>query len=157
MNNKVDYNLDQGSRDSILQTIQSLKSMMPFLIKLADADRVSMQMIDDGRKPFVEKCIDFGSRSPELDPGPGFLPAAMNDLTLFGGLATIENQLLQLLEMVHDTRQAAGSEAYEVARYIYMKAKMNVKIGIPGSQAIVDELGKLYKQAGAPSKPTDAK
>ena len=155
MNNIVDYNLDQGTRDSILQTIQSVKSMMPFLVKLADADRASMQMIDDGRKPFVEKCIDFGSRNAELDPGSGFLQAATNDLALFGGLAAIENQLLQLLEMVHDTRQTAGSEAYEVARYIYMKAKMNVKMGIPGSQAVVDELGKLYKQAG--SKPTDGK
>ncbi len=157
MNNIVDSNLDQGTRDSILQIIQSAKSMMPFLIKLSDADRASMQMIDDGRKPFVEKSIDFGFRNPELDPGSGFLQAATNDISLFKGLVTIENQLRQLLEMVHDTKQVAGSEAYDVARYIYMKAKMNVKMGIPGSQAIADELGKLYKLDSSAANTSDAK
>lgn len=29
---------------------------------------------------------------------------------------------------------------------------MNVKMNIPGSQAIVDELSKLYKQNGTPAK-----
>ena len=156
MSNLIDVNLDQGTKDSILQTIQASKSTMPFLIKLSDADRKSLQPIDDGRKPFVEKSIDFASRNPELDPGSGMLQTAPNDLSLYSFLATVENQLLQLLEMVRDTKQAAGSEAYDVARFIYMKAKMNVKMGIPGSQAIVDELGKLYKQT-ATSADTQAK
>jgi len=54
--------------------------------------------------------------------------------------------------MVVDTKMLAGSEAYDVGRFVYMKAKMNVAMGIPGSQAIVDELSKLYKQNGIPKK-----
>lgn len=157
MNNLIDVNLDQGTKDSILQTILSTKSMMPFLIKLSDDDRKSLQMINDGRKPFVEKSIDFGIRNANLDPGSGLLQAAPNDVSLFSFLSTVENELEQMLEMVRDTKQVAGSEAYEVARIIYMKAKMNVKMGIPGSQAIVDELSKLYKQNGASAKNADEK
>jgi len=149
MNNLIDVNLDQGTKDSILQTIQATKSNMPFLIKLSDAERKSLQPIDDGRKPFVEKSIDYASRNSNLDPGSGLLQAAPNDVSLFSFLSTVETELSQWLEMVRDTKQLAGSEAYDVARFIYMKAKMNVKMNIPGSQAIVDDLGKLYKQTAA--------
>lgn len=51
--------------------------------------------------------------------------------------------------MVHDTKQLAGAEAYEVSRYVYMKAKMALKMDEPGMKTIVDELSKLFKQAGS--------
>lgn len=146
MNNLIDVNLSPEEKEAILQAISSTKLTMPFLLKLSDTDRKSLQMIDDVRRPFVEKSIDIATRNPNLDPGSGLLQAAPNDVSLYTFLSTIENELKQLLEMVHDTKQVAGSEAYEVARIVYMKAKMNVKMGIPGSQAVVDELGKLYKQ-----------
>jgi hypothetical protein len=66
-------------------------------------------------------------------------------MNLYSGLSIIENELNQLVEMVRDTKQLAGAEAYEVSRFIYMKAKMALKMKEPGMQAIVDELGKLYK------------
>jgi len=156
MNNLIDVNLSIEAKASVLQAISATKLAMPFLIKLSDADRKSLQMIDDGRKPFVEKSIDLASRNAALDPGSGLLGLAPNDVNLFSFLSMIENDLLQLLEMVHDTKQVAGSEAYEVARIVYLKAKMNVKMGIPGSQAIVDELSKLFKQNGAQVKVSPA-
>lgn len=152
MNNLIDVNLSAENKDSVLQAISATKLAMPFLIKLSDNDRASMQMIDDGRKPFVEKCIDLAVRNASLDPGSGFLELAPNDVSLYSFLSIVENELKQLLEMVHDTKQVAGSEAYEVARIVYMKAKMNVKMGIPGSQAIVDDLSKLFKQNGTSAK-----
>lgn len=153
MNNLIDVNLSIEAKASVLQAISAAKLAMPFLIKLSDSERKSLQPIDDGRKPFVEKSIDFASRNSNLDPGSGLLQAAPNDVSLYSFLAIAENELSQLLEMVRDTKQAAGSEAYDVARFVYMKAKMNVKMGIPGSQAIVDELSKLYKQNGSTAKP----
>lgn len=152
MNNLVDVNLTTETKDSVLQAISATKATMPFLIKLSDDDRRSLQMVDDGRKPFVEKSIDIASRNPSLDPGSGLLEVAPNDVNLYSFLSTVENELKQLLEMVRDTKQVAGSEAYDVARFVYMKAKMNVKMGIPGSQAIVDELSKLFKQNGTSAK-----
>ena len=152
MSNLIDVNLSPESKESVLQAISATKLAMPFLIKLSDDDRKSLQMIDDGRKPFVEKSIDFAVRNPSLDPGSGLLQVAPNDVSLYSFLSTVENELRQLLEMIRDTKQLAGSEAYDVARFVYMKAKMNVKMGIPGSQAIVDELSKLFKQTNTPAK-----
>jgi hypothetical protein len=152
MNNLIDVNLTALEKETAIGVVSSAKLAMPFLIKLSDDERKSLQMMDDGRKPFVEKCIDFASHNPNLDLGSGLIMRVPNDLSLYSFLSTIENELLQLLEMVHDTKQLAGAEAYEVARMVYLKAKMNVQMGIPGSQSIVDELGQLYKQNGAAAR-----
>ena len=81
----------------------------------------------------------------KFDKAEELLKEAAKDLDLYIFLASFESEIHQLMDMVTDSKQLAGSEAYEVARFIYMKAKMNVKMGIPGSQSIVDDLCKLYK------------
>ena len=149
MENRIDVAFNEESKNQILQGILGLRSLMAFLIKLSEADRKSLQLLDDGRKPFTEKAHELATRNAIINPGDALLTACEHDLNLYSGLSIIENELRQLLEMVHDTKQLAGAEAYEVARFVYMKAKMALKMKEPGMQAIVDELGKLFKQATA--------
>ncbi len=155
MENRIDVTLSDESKNQVLQSVSSLRTQMPFLIKISESERKSLQQMDDGRKPFTEKAHDLATRNAAINPGDALLVAAEHDLNLFSGLSVIENELLQLLEMVRDTKQLAGAEAYEVARFIYMKAKMALKMKEPGMQAIVDELGKLYKQSTASVSTTD--
>jgi hypothetical protein len=152
MENRIDVVLTPENKETIFQACKSAKSGMPYLTKISEEDRKSLQKMDDGRKPFVLKALEFASNNPALDPGSDLLRGMQKDFELYTFLTSVEYELHQLLEMVNDTKQLAGSEAYDVARFIYMKAKMNVKMGIPGSQAIADELGKLYKQNGNVTK-----
>jgi hypothetical protein len=152
MENRINVVLKPEEKETIFQAIQSARTGMPWLLKLSNDDRKSLQMMDDGRKPFVQKSVEFALTNPDLDPGSNLLKGAPNDIELYSFLANVENELRQLLEMVSDTKQLAGSEAYDVARFIYKKAKMNVDLNIPGSQAIVDQLGKLFKQNVATAK-----
>jgi len=145
MENRIDVVVTTENKESIFQALRSIKSDMPYLIKLSEEDRKSLQKIDDGRKPFVQKSLELALKNNDLDPGSELLREAAKDLDLYIFLASFESEIHQLLDMVTDSKQVAGSEAYEVARFIYMKAKMNVKMGIPGSQSIVDDLCKLYK------------
>ncbi len=146
MENKTDVTLTPENREIIFQAIKDLRAGMPFLIKLSEDERKSSQKMDDGCKLFVQKSFEIAGNNEGIDPGSGLLKRAPNDFDLYMFLSSVENQLLQLLEMVADTKLMAGSEAYDIARFIYLKAKMNVKLNIPGSQAVVDELGKLLKQ-----------
>ena len=157
MDNRINVVLTPENKEKVIQAIRSAKTGMPYLIKLSDEERKSLAKMDDKRKPFVQKSIDFAAHNIDLDPGSGLLQGAPNDIDLYTFLAALENDLEQLLEMVIDTKQLAGSEAYEVARFIYMKAKMNEKLGLPGSKAIVDELGKLFKQNGSAAKTEKVK
>lgn len=56
--------------------------------------------------------------------------------------------------MVTDTRKFAGAELYEFSRVVYKMAKLSASIGTPGTQSIVDDLGRLYSGNGksVPSK-----
>jgi len=87
---------------------------MAFHIKLSEADRKSLQLLDEGRKPFTEKAHELAARNTAINPGDALLTACQHDLNLYSGLSVIENELLQLLEMAHDYKQLSGAEAYEV-------------------------------------------
>jgi len=154
MNNRIDAEITSAGVNKVQQAIDAIKAELPFIIKLSESESKGLQKMYDGRRPFVEKSFELGTRNAIIDPGPGIIDAGKKDLNLFINLTTIKTELEQLLEMVTDTRQLAGAEAYETARFIYMKAQMAVKMKEPGSQSIVDELGKLFKQQPTPTPPS---
>jgi len=148
MENRIHVSLDVELKNQVLKAVDDARKLMPFLIKVTDAEKRDIQQMDDGRRPFTEKACDFATRNAAINPGDALVNNAKADLELYNLLSTVENELKQLLEMVTDTKQLAGAEAYEVARFVYMKSKMAAKMREPGMDAIVDELGKLFKGNG---------
>ena len=153
MQNRINVSLDEESQQIILQKLNEVKGLLPFLIKLSDKERKSLQMMDDGRKPFAEKALDYGGRIEDVNPGGILLEAAAVDMALNTSLRTVESELAQLYEGVRDTRMLAGAEVYEVARFVYMKAKMAEKMGVPGLKTVVDDLASLFKQTAQVNTP----
>lgn len=66
---------------------------MAFLIKLSDADRKSLQLLDDGREPFTEKARELATRNTAINQGDALLTACEHDLNLYSGLSVIEKKL----------------------------------------------------------------
>ncbi|HZK95458.1 MAG TPA: hypothetical protein VFC67_14715 [Prolixibacteraceae bacterium] len=149
MKNLISVTVPDEDQRLVLKAVGDIKLTMPFLTKLSNGARANLQMMNDGRKPFVEKCLDFASRNPNLRPEENIVTEGDKDIKLFSFLQSVENELSQILEMVRDTRQLAGSEAYDAGLKIYRKAKYNESNDVPGSKAIVEELGKLFKQGGS--------
>jgi hypothetical protein len=157
MENKIDVSVTQETQTQIAEGIAALKTLMPFLLKLSKKESKALQKLSDGRKPFVEKALYYGGSSTELNPGADILSASNRDFALYSYLSNVEQELLQLLEMVDDTKKQAGSEAYAVARYIYSVSKMKLGMGVPGMQSIVDDLGKLFEQSADADEEEKAK
>lgn len=157
MQNQIDVSITPETQAQILDGIASLKTLMPFLVKLSKKERKALQALSDGRKPFAEKSLYYGANNADLNPGTQMLEACNRDMALFTSLNAFETELMQLVEMVRETKHLAGSEVYAVARYIYSLAKMKLAMGVPGMQAIVDDLGKLFEQSGASVPEEDAK
>jgi hypothetical protein len=147
MENKIDVSVNQETQTQILQGVAALKTLMPFLIKLSNKQRDALHKLSDGRKPFTEKALYYGTNNTNLDVSAEMLAAFNHDFSLYSFLSNLEQELLQLREMVHDTKQLAGAESLVVASFIYLVAKLKLKLGVPGMQTIVDDLGKLFEQS----------
>jgi len=156
MENRISEVITPDKQVEVMKAIEGVQTALPFLLKLQEDERKHMLLVDDGRKPFLEKAFEYATINPLLNPGPGLIDEALKDFEMFKGLATFETQLASVLEMITDTKRVAGAEAYETARFVYMKAKMELKMGKPGMQAIVDQLGKLFEQANTPKPPAAA-
>jgi len=149
MKNFISITVPDEDQGLVFKAVGDIKLTMPFLTKMSKNFSDSLSMMNDGRKPFVEKCLDYASRNPDLRPDENIVTEGEKDLKLFSFLQSAETEIAQLLEMVHDTRLLAGSEAYDAGLRIYRKAKYNESIDVPGSKAIVEELGRLFKQGGS--------
>jgi hypothetical protein len=149
MNNRIDAEIKQAELDEIMNAFKIIKDKLPFLLKMTTDEHLSIHAMDDGRMPFVQKCFDYVNNVEVMSPGNAIVKAGQKDLELFDKLSQIKKETDRLSEMVNDTRHMAGAEAYEVARFIYMKAQMALKMKEPGMQSIVDDLGKLYNANGS--------
>ena len=69
-------------------------------------------------------------------------------MKLFKQLEEITRSVSQLAEMVSDTRMAAGSDAYIAALQVYNTAKPAASSKVPGTDAIVKDLAKLFANQG---------
>jgi hypothetical protein len=152
MSDLISADFTVENQNEVLDLILQLKSKLSFGIKLAENVKKTIPRLDDGRLPFTEKGMQFGKQIPAIVPPYTPLDEYQKDLDLYNLLGPIEKELLSLSEIIADTRTASGSDAYTAALSIYNSAKGAVKSGIPGTQTVVEEMGKLFAGQGAAKK-----
>jgi len=149
MDNRIDIEMMQEELSTVMQAFATIREKMPFLVKLSKEELKGLLTMDDGRKPFVEKALEYATRIPEINPGAEMLASGKRDNDLHTQLTTVLQETAGLYEMVTDTRHLAGAEAFLLARFIYSDAKLKLKMKVPGMQSVVDDLGKLFKYQGS--------
>jgi hypothetical protein len=157
MSNFISATLSEADQKRALELIAELKKLFGFGIKLSSEQKKTMTKVDDVRLPFVEKGIQFGKQEPKIVPPFTDLEEYSRDLELYKSLQSIDRELTSLAEMVTDTRTAAGTDAFQAALSIYNSAKGAVKMGIPGTQSMVDQMSKLFSNQGVNKKVKDEK
>jgi hypothetical protein len=148
MSDHVSASFSAENEKRALELLAELKALFPFGIKLSGDQKKSLLRLDDGRLPFVEKGLLFGKQQPKIVPPFTDLDELAKDFALNKSLKNIELEISSLTEIISDTRAAAGADAYQASLSIYQSAKGAAKNGIPGSQTIVDEMGKLFTAQG---------
>lgn len=152
MNNLIDIELTQAEYDEVLAAFAIIRQKMPFLSLISQADADAYQPMEDARKPFVAKAIDYAGSDARLRPEKDVYEAAKRDNNLHTQLTSILHEASQLHELITNTRRVAGSEAFLYGRYVYNLAQLKLKMKEPGMQAIVEDLGKLFKGQGPQQK-----
>jgi hypothetical protein len=152
MSNYISAALSAEDQQRILGHLAEIRKILSFSINLTSTQKRSMPMLNDGRRPFAEKCMSFAANDARIVPPYTDLSALKEDLALYDMIGPIEMESASVAEMISNIRMAAGSDAYVASLSIYNSAKGAAKLGLPGSKAIVDELSKLFESQGKTAK-----
>lgn len=150
--NLVSADFSEADYGSAMDAIATLKSLMPFLVKLSAKDRSALPKLGDKSRAFVEKALDVAIQTPDFLPRGFDVDEMQRDVALFEELSEIQLALAQLLELVDDTVMAVGSDAYDAALSVYGHAKMNQKAY--ALDKVVSELGQRFVRRNRAKKET---
>lgn len=138
----------------MMNHIKAIQEKLPFLIKLSAEEKKSLPKMDDDRVAFVNKALNYCKSEPGVCPPYVNLKEFDKDLALSSNLSQVSKEISRLAEMIADTRMAASTDAYLAALSSYNSAKQAAKMGVPGTKAIVDDLGKQFASQGNFKKET---
>jgi len=144
----ISAELKPAEKNEILDLINQINQKLPFLINLTPEERQSLPKMGDKTLPFVEKSLELAEQNKGLVPPYINLDELRKDFELAVALRDIVNAVAQLYEKVSDTYIAAGSEAYIASLQFYNSAKIAAKSNVPGTDVIVNELGKRFVGQG---------
>lgn len=153
MANLISATFTEENEAKAMELIAQLKALLPVGIKLSGDERKRMTLLNDTRIPFVEKCLSYGKQQPMVVPPFINLDELKLDLGFVMSTRRVGAEIMSLAEMITDTRAAAGSDAYQAALSIYSSSKAAAKQGVPGTQSMVDEMGKLFEGQGKAAAP----
>ncbi|MGC1375776.1 MAG: hypothetical protein WA821_06125 [Anaerolineales bacterium] len=120
---RISASLSPDDQEAILAAIATIKQRMPFLIDLTLKERRALPKLGDKSYAFVSKAVEMAAQNPGFLPRAFDVDEARRDMQLFEAMQPIALALMQLYELVDDTRLAVGSEAYMAALTIYNYAR----------------------------------
>jgi len=157
MANLISATFTEENERQAMELLAQLKALFPFGIKLSADQKKRLPKLDDVRIPFAEKWLFYGEQQPLIVPPFTNLGEYKVDLEFVKATRRVGAELASIAEMVSDTRMAAGADAYQASLSIYGSAKSAAKQGVPGTQTIVDEMGKLFDGQGNKAPEAKAK
>jgi len=105
-------------------------------------------MMNDAEN-LVEKCLDFAYTEPGLQGRGNIVEEGTKDSNVSPFANRSRSELAQLPRNDSRYAQLSGSEAYGRGSENLSESKIQREYRCAGSKAIVDELGKLFKQGGS--------
>jgi hypothetical protein len=156
MANLISATFTEEDEKKAMELLAQLKALFPFGIKLSDDQKKHLPRLDDGRIPFADKGLFYGTQQPLVVPPFTDLAEYKKDLDFVKATRRVGAELMSLSEMVNDARIAAACDAFQASLSIYSSSKAAAKQGVPGTQTIVDEMGKLFDGQRNNAKPGEA-
>ncbi len=155
-NNRLNITATAAQITAVKSALQTISTNLPFLIGLTKQERGALPTIDVNNKAFTEDAINAAVNNPSLLTNYLSVPNMQTDLTLFTQLDELTLITRQLLERLEDTQLLAGSEAYVSALTVYKLVGSAADAGVPGADAIYDQLkARFAGQGGSGQTPTN--
>lgn len=117
--NRISHSLTDEARADIRTSVQALRDKLDFLIDLTPDEKNSMVRAGSRNIQFAELMSEIASRQPNMIPDAVNLDELKQDLALYHDLRLLQMDLDPLLELINDTKIAAGSDAYSASLTLY--------------------------------------
>lgn len=154
--NRLSLDITDAQKEDVSKASTELTNATKGLNIVIDKEEVkSLPKVADGRIPFVQKAADYCVSNPEHLPAVADVFEFQKDLKTFLAIREMVRPLRQVLENLENSMAVSGSEAFHAARDYYKMVQLNAKLGVPGAQAIYDDLRQLFeaKPKPEPSAP----
>jgi hypothetical protein len=158
--NKLSPSFSDEEKTAINAAIETLNRLLaPKLIALNSTERRRAAKVGDSAIPMLEKVGHYIGSNPEFIPPFGNAPDFEKDFATFRDLRIFIRELAQLTSDLDDTALLVGGEADAFARRYYASVTQAAKLGVPGAQAVYDDLRRRYEaqQRGRSVKTDDEK
>ena len=145
--NRISIDITEARETAITEKTNELARAAEDLeVVISREEFNSLPKVADGRIPFVEKAAEYAVSNPEHVPAVLNVAEFQKDVKLFVALRRLIRPLRQLLDRLESAMTVAGSEAFYAARDYYKLVQLNAKMGVPGAQAIYEDLKRLFEQ-----------
>lgn len=152
MQNRIDAAITAADRDKILDLINQIRALMPFLIDLSPEERQSLPKMGDKSRAFVSGALQLAANDDSYLPRLFDVAEMRKDVELAESLLPIVVALKQLSEFVDDTYVQVGSEAYTAALVVYQSARRNGQGA--ALDGLLDALGQRFARKSKETPPT---
>lgn len=148
--NRISATLTQADKDAIIAAVQTIRSKLPFLISLTQEERQELFKLGDKSAAFDQKCADYMASHPQFAPTYAInLTEVGKDRSLRTDVLDIWAHLGPLADDAQSTLMLIGHELMIANNIYYRTVREASKTGVPGAQAIYQELRERY-----PNNPT---
>lgn len=138
--NRVSATLSEADKQAVLDAIATIKTKLPFLVGLPKDARGELPRLGEKTVGYDADCRAAMAARPDLIPSFVQMDELAKDRALWGPLGEIAAALEPVAGAVRDTFDVVGSEIYDADRAFHASVREAAKRGVPGAQAIYDQL-----------------
>jgi hypothetical protein len=153
--NLISAEMTAAAVTAVNDAIATIRTNLPFLVSLTNAERRSKAKLGDGRVALDEDAYPLMAQNPALLPMFIVLAEVTKDRALRSQLDSIRLSLNSLCSEVDDTELVLGHEMFKAYLAFYSNAQQAAARGVAGAQTVVDTLAPYFaRPSRTPATPT---
>ena len=141
-------------KTQVLQKIQEIWALLPFLVNVAASDKANLPSIGDKREGMDQTFIKHMTEHPDLVPSFVNMPEVLKDLKFRGDMGDMIRPLAQLLEAMTDTRFLANHDNFMAYLATYNNTQSAAQRDYPGADTILPDMARYFAKKFAKASPT---
>jgi hypothetical protein len=154
--NRISAELTDELIDEVIADIRAIRAKLSFLVSLNAQDRRELPKMGEKSIGFDEKCVTYMSSHSEFMPGFVDTEELARDRKLRTQLLRIQPVATCLADVVDDGVMLSNSDIWMADLSYYQAVRTACKRGIPGAEAIYEDLRTRFPGGGRPASDTPA-